>query len=384
MDRLTKDNLQELLSSQTGNAATIYIPTHTTASPPHITENQIRLKNLLHKAADELRRQSSTQLATKLDQLVDQYHDDLSFWESQTPGLLVCASDNTINMYHLPVDTEEYVAVDKTFHLAPLLGLMQDEKDFYVLALAQHDPVLYKGNFYGLEASGIELPVSVKDALNIDEPNQKSENQGTANAPSTNTGWFNGRGGARNPQEEDRMRYFRMIDKIIHAKADCSLPMIVAGIESETVEYKKISKYPVLLKQIIAGNHTADDMRPLFDKAMPIIQRELVMPEHQAAIQEYQQLSGANPARTASDSKSIQDAAGQGRVDKLLTRMSRKTADTVRDKLDRVTRITFPDAKEAKKLNAVAMTVWQNSGRVYNLMPEEMPNGALMAARLRY
>ena len=385
MQNIHKEDVQDLLNQQVSPAVTIYIPMHTTASPPHLTENQIRFKNLIYKAAEQLPKHGAgAELATQLRTAVEQRHNDLSFWEAQTPGLLLCASSASIKMFHLPIDTEEYVAVDEQFHLAPVLSLLQDEQHYYVLTIAQHEPHLYKGDLYGLQPAGIELPSSVQAALGIDEANQKSENQGSAVGPSTDTSWFNGRGGARDPREADRMRFFRMIDKILYESADRSWPVILAGIDAEVAEYRSISKYPKLLKGSIAGNFSDTLAQELFPRALTIVQKELIEPEHAAAIEEFERVHGANPDRALQDQKRILEAAEQGRVDKLLTVMSRKTTDTVRDRAEAVMRITFPDTKTSRTLNQLALQVWQMSGKVINILPGQMPNGTLMAARLRY
>jgi hypothetical protein len=391
---LHNEVLKDLLGQQADFTVTIYIPMHTSASPPHITENQIRFKNLINRAVGQLPpRGQGRELALELTRQRDRLYDDLSFWDQQAPGLLICAVPGKLQMFRLPIDTEEYAAADRHFHLAPVLGLLHDAREFYLLTLAQHDPRLYKGGLYGLEASDTALPANARQALNIDELNQQSEHQGTAAGPSTRgrasspdsrMGWFNGRGGSRDFQEEDRLRFFRMIDKIICESADRHLPLILAGIEAEAAEYRQVSKYPRILHGIIAGNHNNDDRQSLFDPARAIIWRELVIPDHLSAIDEYQRLSGANPDRVAQDFESVTEAANQGRIDKLLTRMSRRTADTVRDQTTAVPRITFPADAESRQLNDVALTVWQTSGTVYNLQPEEMPDGALIAARLRY
>lgn len=393
MERLNKSVIDELLNSPQSPAVTIYIPMHTTASPPHISENQIHFKNLLHKAAGQLKPRGEQRLAAALEQLVHEVHDDLTFWENQLPGLLICANPDFIRLFQLPRDTEEYLAVDEQFHLAPVLGLLADSKEFYVLTLAQQTPKLYCGDFYGLQPASLSLPPDLHQALNIDENNQKTENQGTAAGPSTygaggapgaGRGWFNGRGGARDPSEEDRSRFFRLIDSLIYEKADRSLPLILAGIESEVAEYRALSKYPWLLHSWIPGNHSGTPVSELLQTALKIVQAELVEPEHQAAIEEYARLSGANPKRVAEGDQKILAAAEQGRIDKLLTTTYKRTADTVRDSLADVLRITFPAPPAARTLNRIAATVWRMSGRVVNLQPGQLSGSPLMVARLRF
>lgn len=385
MYKLTRDYVQELLKVENTPKVTIYMPLETTASPPHITENQIRFKNLINKSIQELQAaQDTSNLSRELRELLDTHTEDMDFWKTQTKGLLICAAEGSLHMLHLPIDTEEYVAVDETFHIAPILALLHDAREFYVLALAQQRPKLLRGDMYGLSEMEIGLPATMREALGIDEANQQSENQGSATGSSLNTGWFNGRGGAHDPQDVDRMRFFHLIDKRLMDKLDRSIPMILAGIDAETVEFRDMSKYPKILKGALSGNHTETRPEELFASAYKIVVDELIQPEHDAAREEYDRLFGANPDRVAHDKESIMTAAEQGRIDKLLAQMSRHTTDTVQDKVESVPRITFPERDHSKTLNRLATKVWQMSGKVLSLMPHEMPKGALMVARLRY
>jgi hypothetical protein len=386
MEKLHKRDIQTLAAVEAPVAVTMYIPMHTTASPPHITQNQIRFKNMTHALIEQLRQQDPRQpMIERLEVFSKGQLEDVTFWEHQTPALLICLTADETFMYHLPIDSEEYAAIDTHFHLAPVHGLLEDEQPFYLLSVAQHNPQLYQGDMYGLRpVGGIELPADVKTALNIDEPNQKSENQGTAAGPSGDGSGFNGRGGARNPQEADRLRFFRMIDKLLCAKLDHSIPLLLGGTETEIVEYRTISKYPQILQSILAGNHEADHLSDLFEIARAMVHSEVVMPSHQKIVDEYQRVQGAHPERVANQQQSIQAAAKQGRVDKLLMMLSRDTTDTIRDESKSVVRLTFPGKKDSQALNDIARQVWQMSGKIINLLPTEMPNQQLMVARLRY
>lgn len=385
MQKINQEATRRLFAIPETPKVTIYIPLEASASPPHITENQIRMKNLINAAVSKLDDMGDiSSLSSELKDMLEAHTDDIEFWKDRGRGLLICAASGVLEMFDLPIDTEEYMAVDETFHLAPVLALLGDDKQFYVLCLAQQNPKLFKGDMYGLSTMDVNLPISLRAALGIDEPNQKSENQGSATGLSTNTGWFNGRGGARDPQDNDRLRFFHVIDKILHDKLDRDTPLILAGIDSETVEFRNLSKYPKLTQGSISGNQNDAHLEDIFAKAQEIIVEEMVKPEHTAAREEYERLAGANPDRVAGDKKSIAEAAEQGRIDKLLARLFSKTTDTVQDKVQSVLRITFPEPEFSKNLNSMASKVWTQSGKVLSLLPDEMPGGALMVARLRY
>lgn len=386
MQKITHQALTDLTKITQGPAVTIYIPLEASASPPHITENQIRFKNLIHKAVEMLKaRGDDSKLPKQLCAKLDEVYNDLEFWKQATRGsLLICATPGALTIYRLPVDTEEYVAVDDTFYLAPIVALIGDAKEFYLLALAQQNPKVYKGDIYDLEEVQIGLPANLWAGLGIDELSQQSEHQGSATGSSLKTAWYNGRGGLHDTLDNDRLKFFHIIDAKLNHKLDRTLPLILSGTEAEVAEFRALSKYPTILQGTICGNHTETNPAELFESAHHIIMHELIEPDHAVAREEYERLRGANPERVAGDAVSIVAAAEQGRIDKLLAIMSRQTTDTVQDKVTAVLRISFPDGDASILLNNLAVKVWQMSGRVINLIPEEMPGNGPMVARLRY
>lgn len=351
-----------------------------------MTEDQIRFKNLMSRAIDIAKnRDDGREFATELSRQRDQLLSDQGFWEDQTEGLLICMRPGLTRMFHLPIDTEEYVAVSNHFHLAPIFGVLQDMCEYYVLTVTQHQPQLFRGDFYDLQTTDIDLPATAEQGLNIDEMNVKTENQGSARGSSLNTSWFNGRGGAKNPAEEDRLRFWRMIDQIITSKADTKLPLILAGTDSEHAEYRSISHYPKILEHGINGSYSGNNPHELFPLAMDIIRKELLNPTHDAIIEEYERAKGQAPDQAAREVAAIADAAGQGRIDKLLLAGVRFTTDTVRDNNEPVPVLTFPPEESAQAVQDIAYEVWNTSGQIIDIEADHMPEpGALMLATLRY
>jgi hypothetical protein len=386
MEKITEQAMAELVADAiTGPAVTMYVPMHKAATSPAMTENQIRLKNLVRKAKDTLEQQGGNhKLTVALQEFLDNTLNDQSFWDMQTNGLLICATEAQIRVFQLPVDTEEYVAVDTSFHLTPVLGLLHDTQDFYVLTVAQHNPRLYKGSLYGLEPTGIKLPESIEAGLNIDENNQKSEQSLSAGGSSLNTNAFNGRGGARDPREEDRARFFRMVDHIITEKADRKLPLVLAGIDAEIAEFRGLSKHSTLTQTSITKGTNNMSLDELFADARHIVYDELIAPKHQEALDTYKRMSATAADRTANNPTTIREAAEQGRVGTLLLGMSRLTTDTVGTNEEAVARFTFPSENFKDAVNNLALAVHNTSGEVIIVDESELPSGQQMAAVLRY
>lgn len=385
MENLSRKAISALLEPElVPPVVTIYAPMHKAATPPHMNEDQIRLKNLMHTAIEALKsRPDGENLAKVLQRQLEELQESKTFWEQQTESLLICASGDTMRLFRLPIDSEEYVVVGDHPQLAPILGLVAEAVEFYVLVLAQHEPALLRGDMYGLHQADIALPVSLEIGLNLDETNQKSEQGRSAEGANAGGGTFNGRGGARDPAPADQARFFRMVDKIICQKVDRTLPLVLAGVESETAEFKELSKYPKILRTTVAGSFGGGRPDELFAPAFAAVQAEIIQANQQAAVQEYEHIRGANPERVASKPAAIIGAAEQGRVDKLLIGMSRYTTDTVRDTNQPSARLTFPETAEL--INDAALMAWRQGGVIINLDQDHMPEQSVtMVARLRF
>ncbi len=386
METLSSKSIMQLTEAGIKQpAVTIYAPMHRLAAPLNMTEDQIRLKNLIHKALHQLEQvKAGEKLAKQLRQKLDKLLEDRSFWEAQTEGLLLCANPDFIRLFHLPVDTAEHVTVNTQFHLAPVFSLLADQQSFYTLVLAQHNPRLYKADLYGLQDSGIMLPLSLELALGIDESSQKGEQGRSTSGSDGNITGFNGRGGSRDPRDEDRLHYFRIIDKKIMDTADQTLPLLLAGVESDVSEYKEVSKYPRILKEHVAGNYADVPGHKLFDQAVQAFRRSVTAEEHRAVLDRYERVHGSNPQLAATDDTTVAEAAEAGRVDTLVVGMSRFTTDSVRNNMEPTTVLEFSNDKQDELINQTAQLVWSSGGRVVNIESEKLPLNVRMHAILRY
>lgn len=385
MNYLTHESIKELTEAESrAPAVTMYIPTHRAPTPPNMSEDQLRLKNLTEKAIDiiKTRDDQSHEFIKFVREQCERLHQDRSFWQDQLESLLVCIRPNEIETFNLPIDCDEYVSVDDHFHLAPIYAFLSDEQEYYVLALAQHDPKLYKGSLYELKSTGIELPTNIEEALNIDEKHIRSVQYHTGNQGGATQ--YHGHGGAKDTGDSERLRFFGIVDNKVTNKTDSKLPLIIAGTETEVIEYKELSHHPNIMDDYISGNYTGTHPSKLYKKARPIIENNIIFSKHTDVLERFQRLSGENENMVATSYAEIKDAAEKGRIETLAVGMSRKTRDTVRDNDDQVTKITFSDNMDSKALDYIAQLVWSQSGQVVNMYENQMPQKRPMFAIMRY
>ncbi|MCL4358155.1 hypothetical protein M1512_04700 [Patescibacteria group bacterium] len=363
-------------------AVTIYLPTHRRASPPKISADEVRLKNLKNEAVKIIRTlDEGKKFADEFNSQLDRLIESLTFWEHQDKGLLICVRPNLFQLFYLPLDTEEYLAVDKMFHLAPVLGLLGDLQNYYVLAISQHEPALFSGDYYCLRRLNVGLPQSLRQALQIDEPGRISEQQHSARG---NNG-YNGRGGDKDIAQEERLRFWRLIDRKCLKYIKRERPLLLAGIESEVAEYLEQTSYPFVIKKHIEGSWGNSNLNELFSQAIAMIKQEVVAPKHTSVITEFKKLRGNMSELTAHNLIDIMTAAEQGRIAKLLLAGIRVTTDTVREDRRPAEVISFPNQEMAEIVNRVALDVWNSRGKIVLLKSNQMPvKGAVMLAVLRY
>jgi hypothetical protein len=378
MQHITEESLHALIEHQLqGPAVTIYVPTHRYTTPPNMTEDQVRFKNLVSQAMERLHTMpKSAAVIARLQQEVPDLLDDATFWENQTEGFVMCAGDSHLTIMQLPYDTEAYVAVDTYYHLAPLFSIVAENKPYQVLTVMQHAPQLYEGDLYSIRATELALPSSVEAGLNLDEMNSKTEQGRSASGRSGSSAAFNGRGGAKNPHDEDLHRFFRAIDQLVMQQRNHAhpLPIVLAGTDRDVALYRDLSQYPNLVTSHIRINQGGEKNHELLAAAIGAIRESVTLPEQRAVVAEYVRLHGANPSRTADTITSVSTAAKSGRF----------TTDTVNDTITPVIRLSFP-ASDDKAIQAAATQVWQQRGTVINLDDARMPDHSTpMVARLRY
>jgi len=384
LNLVDKTNIQKLINySEKSPAVTIYLPTHRSISPDHLNQDEIRLKNLLYRVEELLSGiEDGESFLGEFESQVKKMVGSKLFYEQLTEGLMICASPGFFSSLHLEIDVEEYVAVGERFYLAPILGLLNDYTEYYVLVLATHLPSLFKGDNYGLYSTNVQLPKSLKESLKIDELGKDSQQQQSSYGGAKG---FNGRGGEKNIEQNDRLRFFRSIDQIMVSRLDKKLPLVLVGTEKEVSEYREISKYPNILKDHIEGSYRDPKPHELFNKSQQVINQDIIKPEHDKIIDEYNAIKGNHPHLVANELKSIYLAAKAGRIDKLILGLIHNTADNVREGTNRLPKISFPPLEVAQLYNEITRVVWNNGGKIININRLEMPTqDTFLLATLRY
>lgn len=390
-------NLAELLAPVAGGPCiSIYQPTH--RQHPENVQDPIRFGNLVRRAADSLRRDHSDAVA---DAALKKFHalsEDAGFWNHSTDGLAVFGSADLFHAIRLQRPVTELTIVAQSFHVKPLLRIVQSTDRFQVLAINRRDVRLFEGNRDALNEIALDssVPQTATDVLGDDvpEPQGQAHSYGTGpaasgagsnrNASGAKTGGMgHGHGSKSEVIDQQTERFFRAVDRAVlaHHSSHSALPLILAALPEHHAAFQNLSHNPHLVKPGITINPEALTMDQLRERAWQVM--EPVYTERIAALSE--RFGSALGSQLGDDQLSpAAKAAAAGRVAVLLLeadknipgRLDTSTGHVQMAKLD------HPDVDDA--LDDLAEQVLRMGGEVLVLPAERMPTTTGLAAIYRY
>ncbi|MBE9170603.1 hypothetical protein IQ238_24830 [Pleurocapsales cyanobacterium LEGE 06147] len=387
MSLLSIDELKMLVEQPEGLCVSIYMPTYRAGSETR--QNPIRFKNLIKQAEANLQENqlSRTDALELLQPALDLDTED--FWQHQDEGLAIFVAENFFRYYRLPLKFEDLAIVDDRFQLKPLMPLLTGDGEYYILALSQKQVRLLVGTRYSVREIELEdVPQSLADALRYDEPENELQNRistprgGTSN-PFPQAGSFHGHG---SPDTDDNRRnilqFFLQLDRGIQDYLkNKQAPLVLVGVEYLFPIYKEANTYEHLIEEGITENPEILKPEELQSKTWSIVEPYFTQAQ-QAALEQYRELIGIGKASV--DLEEIIPAAYYGRVDKLFVAIARQQWGSFDPQTNQLQIHSQAEPGDEDLLNSATIQTFLNSGTVYAVEPEQVPDGAPLAAVFRY
>jgi hypothetical protein len=400
MEILTRENIQTLIEEQSTPQISIYLPTHKAGA--EVQQNTIRLKNALAQAEEQLvergmRRAEAQELLEPASNLVS----DHDFWMHQSDGLAIFLSPDIWASFRLPLDFEEQVIVSELFHLTPLLPILSRDGRFFILTLSQGNVRLLQGTPYSVgEVDEDSMPESLAEALRWDDPERRVQwhsQTGTAvdsgqrrpgggGQPRVVSGdrqaMFHGQGSDEDDAKEEIRRYFQRVDRGLMELLDKEgWPVVLSGVDYLLPMYREISDYPRLMEQGIEGSPKDQGARELHGEAWEIVEPYFERERREAAAL-YER--SAHTEQTTHDTEEIVSAAYFERVSVLFVDRKAHQWGTFDPQSNRVERHAEKEAGDIDLLDLAAVHTYLNSGTVYAVTKDQLPDQGPMVAMLRY
>jgi hypothetical protein len=381
MAPLTTAQLRTLLRPPAGPCVSIYLPTH--RSEPGRREDPIRYRNLVRTAEDQLRAKYP---GARVQAALQRFHalaDDVGFWAGSQDGLAVLGAGDQFHTLWLSRPVKDLAVVADSFHLKPLLRIVQSADRFHVLGITRTEAKLFEGDRYGLrpvetaglvptfdEAVGTELTQSTREKLAVG-----------ARMPST--GHYSGSGARKDELGVDTERFLRAIDRAVTDKfsVPSGLPLVLVGLPENTSEFRKLSQNPQLVAGEVAGDPGAFSLDQLRAQAWTVLE-----PRYLARLARLKEDYGTALGRglASKDPAEIAPHALDGRVGLLLVDADKVVPGTV-DRDARTVRLgKLDDPGVDDVLDDLAELVLNTGGEVVVVPSERMPTDTGVAAIYRF
>lgn len=388
MQQITTDHLRALLADHTPPCVSLYQPTH--RWHPDNQQDPIRYRNLLAEMERSLNQKHSKQEAQPLLEKFQALAQDDTFWNHRTEGLAVCCSPEVFHIFELQRTVPEQLVVADSFHVKPLIRIVQSADRYQILALNRQEIKLYEGNRDELDEVDLakEVPRTLEEALGTEltEPHRTvasyggvGERHGARGVPSMH----HGHGGRKDEVDTDEERFFRVIDRAIleHHSRPSGLPLVLAALPEYHALYHEVSHNPFLASQGIRQDPWAISVEQLRKEAWRINE-----PEYHERLAQY--VDRFEEARSkhfgASDLSDVAQALIAGRVATLLVDADRQ----IPGKLDLESgRIEFGDQAHLDiddLLDDFAELTLKSGGEVIIVPSERMPTESGIAATYRF
>ncbi|MCW9705577.1 hypothetical protein [Fodinibius salsisoli] len=377
---ITRDNILDLAKQQYDICISIFLPTHKMGE--EVQQDPIRLKNLLSDAESQLKEREVSEkrinrILTEPRKLLEQP----MFWQHNDKGLALFISDESFNYYRIPHNFKERVMVSDHFLITPLVPMISLEGTFCMLTLSQKNVRLLKCTRGSVEEITLdEAPVSLKEFQKFDV--FQGHLQHHSGQGSSNRAIFHGQGGSEDTDTEVIINYLKTIENevttIMRKRND---PLILAGITEAVAEYRKVSHYSRLLDQTSSGNPDPKSNEELKDEGWEII-KSYFLQDMYKDMDRFADLSGSD--KQSDNLTQIVEAAYYGKIESLFVPIGEHSWGWFDQERDVVHHSKQSKNGEHDLINMAAIKTLTQSGTVYALDRDEMPNKAPIAAIFRY
>lgn len=376
---ITRDNIVELAEQELDVGISIFLPTHRKGD--EIQQDSIRLKNLLSEAENQLKERKISD--KRIDKLLGEPRkllEQASFWRHNDKGLAFFISEEDFNYFRIPYGFKEQVMVSDHYLITPLIPMITLEGTFCTLALSQKNIRLLKCTRDSAELIALEdSPTSLDEYLKYDVNEKHLQHHAGAGAGSA---IFHGHGGAGETDMHEIINYLKTVENevtsIMKKRND---PLILAGVERAVAEYRKFNHYSRLIDQAIHENPDPLSDKEVGERSWEII-RGYFLQDMYNDMDRFADLSGSE--KQSDNLSKIVEAAYYGKVDSLFVPIGEHSWGWFDQDRDVVHHSATPKNGEHDLINMAAIKTLTQSGNVYALEKNEMPNSSSIAAIFRY
>ncbi len=381
MHSLIDDFSRNLLKDPTGPCISIYQPTH--RSHPDNTQDPIRFGNLVKRVeASWKERYPDRDLAPLLAKL-HKLGEEHGFWKHTLDGLAVLVSPELFRVYRLQREVPEVAIVSDSFHIKPLLRMVQSADRYQVLAINRHSAKMFVGNRDALDPfdAGDSFPDTLQAVLGEDPLRQRPASW-SRGAAATIAGVHDGQIERSKLVDADTEQFFRAVDRAVAEQFSrpSRLPLILAALPGHQATFRKLSHNAYLMPHGIDVHPDAIPLNGLRERAWQVVE-----PKYLERLAGMVDMYHAARARWLAndDIAQVARSAVSGRVSTLLVEADRRVNGRM-DHASGAVGFAVEGVADEDLLDDIAEKVIANGGQVVVVPHARMPSETGLAAIYRF
>jgi hypothetical protein len=380
MDSLNRDYSAGLFNNPEPPCLSLYQPTHRTH--PDNQQDPIRFRNLVKELEQSLQKEHSARDARPLLEPFHKLAADHAFWNCTLNGLAVLAAPGFFRTYRLQRAVPELAIVANSFHLKPLVRILQSADGYQVLGVSRQKISLFEGNRDSLDEVELD-PAVPRTPSEVPRGEAKEFHLSTWTSSVGAPGVHYSEGSKSDIVDDEATRFYRAVDRAIleHYSRASRLQLLLAALPENQSFFRALSHNSFLLPDAI--NYYPDDLSAdaLRDRAWGVIE-----PHYQARLAGLVEMFGAARARElGSDNlQQIAESAISARVATLLVEANRQIPGRL-DPLTGQTQLSdLANPQTDDLLDDIGELVLKNGGQVIVVPRERMPTQSGIAAIYRF
>ena len=382
MNSLGYDYAAGIFSAAEPPCLSLYQPTH--RRHPENQQDPIRFRNLLKALEQSLRQKYATRDVRPLMEPFQTLAEDSGFWNHALDGLAVLAAQGVFRVYRLQRPVAELAVVADSFHIKPLIRIIQSADRYQILGLNRHGIKLFEGNRDALDE--IELHPAISQMITQvlgDDFKESHVTVWTHGSDSSRASVRSGQGSKADVVDSETERFFRAVDRAVleHCSRPSGLPLLLAALPEHQSLFRRNSHNPFLLAEGIDSHPDAMPIATLRDRAWRTVE-----PRYLARSAALVDMFGAARPRGLSDDDVTQVAnnALAGRVATLLIEADRLVPGRIDPTTGEIELKDLADPEVDDLLDDLAELVLKNGGQVVVMPAERMPTRTGIAALYRF
>ncbi|EAR22097.1 baeRF3 domain-containing protein [Nitrococcus mobilis] len=382
MHSLAHDYPATLLDEREAPCLSLYQPTH--RQHPNNAQDPVRFRNLVKQLAASLRTKYPARDIPALLRPFEALAEDREFWNHAGDGLAVLGAPDFFRVYRLQRPVAELAIVAESFHVKPLMRIVQSADRYQILGLNRHAFKVFEGNRDALDELPpiADVPQTAVELLGKASDDREGAHRAHGPDGSTNVA-RHGTDVMQDAEDRDTEQFFRAVDAAVlkHCSQPSGKRLILAALPQHHHLFRTVSNNPSLMDEAIDVHPDDLSLDALRERAW-----QVVLPHYLQRLAGFVESFGAaaSNGRGSDDLPGIAEAAVAGRVETLLIEADRLLPGRIDASSGKITTadLTHPEIDDV--FDDLGEIVLKRGGEVIVVPSDRMPTDSGAAAIYRF